>query len=423
MSARSVETSLTPQVFVEAVYGDLQIKGWSRSEVLVKSSDDEGVLLVEQDEALRVRSRGDCSLHLPVGASITITSVYGGVGIRSVEGALNIGRVLGSLQLLDVGEATIDSVYGELRLGNVAGAITVGQVLGNTIVRDVQGNCSLERVAGNLDLCDALGEIRASVGGNARLRLGLLPGERYQIDSGGEIYFRIPEDADAQVSLSCGAGKIRVDLPAEKNVYLERVHQLMLGNGKVKIDLSAGGAIVFEAKEADWAKEEQAELKESLAAISEDFSEQITGQIETQIQSQMKILDEQMSHLSAAVTRAGLSAAESERITRQARQASERASARAQEKMQRARERLDRKLAAAQRRVEQKERSARRRKDSQVKGTTSNDWPTPPVPPTPPGYTQVTDEERLIILHMLAQKKITLAEAEQLLAALEEKGE
>jgi len=45
------------------------------------------------------------------------------------------------------------------------------------------------------------------------------------------------------------------------------------------------------------------------------------------------------------------------------------------------------------------------------------------VPPTPPGYTQVTDEERLIILRMLAQKKITLAEAEQLLAALEEKGE
>ena len=423
MSTRSVDTSPTPQVFVEAVYGDLQIKGWSRSEVLVKSSDDEGVVLVEQDGALRVRSRGDCSLHLPVGASITITSVYGGAGIKSVEGALNIGRVLGSLLLLDVGEASIDSVYGELRLGHVGGAITVGQVLGNTIVRDVQGNCSLERIAGNLDLRDAWGEIRASVGGNARLRLGLLPGERYQIDSGGELYFRIPEDADAQVTLSCGAGKIHVDLPAEKIVYYERVHQLVLRSGAAKIELSAGGAIIFEAKGADWAKEEEAEFKESFTTISEDFSEQITGQIETQIQSQMKILDEQMSHLSAAVARAGLSAAESERITRQARQASERASARAQEKMQRARERVDRKLAAVQRRAEQKERADRRRKESQVKGTNSHSWPPPPAPPTPPGYTQVTDEERLIILRMLAQKKITLAEAEQLLAALDEKGE
>jgi hypothetical protein len=40
--------------------------------------------------------------------------------------------------------------------------------------------------------------------------------------------------------------------------------------------------------------------------------------------------------------------------------------------------------------------------------------PTPPEPPREP----VSDEERLAILRMLEQKKITVEQAEQLLAAL-----
>jgi len=417
MGTRTHTTSPTPQVIVEAVYGDLQIKGWDRSEVQVQSSEDESVGLVEQGDALRVRSRGDCLLYLPMGAGVTITSVYGGAGIQGVEGALNIGRVLGSLQLLDVGETRIDSVYGELRLEHVAGGIAVSQVLGNTIVRDVRGNCSIERIAGNLDLRDIQGELRASVGGNARLYPGSLSGELYQVNSGGELLFRAPADADAQVSLSCEAGRMRVELPTGTNIYHERVHQLTLGSGEVKIELSAGGAIIFEAKKAEMPSEDATGVSESFTPLMEDFGQQVTAQI----QDQMKILDARISHLSATIAGAGLPPAESERILRQ----TQMANARAQEKMRRARERLDRKLAAAQRKVEQKERAARRKQESQARASYSYERPapsTPPAPPAPPGYSPVTDEERLIVLRMLQEKKITLAEAEQLLAALEEKG-
>ena len=49
--------------------------------------------------------------------------------------------------------------------------------------------------------------------------------------------------------------------------------------------------------------------------------------------------------------------------------------------------------------------------------------PTPPVPPFPPRPVSdpVSDEERLTILKMLQEKKISLQEAEKLLAALEGK--
>jgi hypothetical protein len=54
------------------------------------------------------------------------------------------------------------------------------------------------------------------------------------------------------------------------------------------------------------------------------------------------------------------------------------------------------------------------------------DRPTPPVPPVPPVPPRpqsepVTDEERLTILKMLQDKKISLQDAEKLLAALEGK--
>ena len=89
--------------------------------------------------------------------------------------------------------------------------------------------------------------------------------------------------------------------------------------------------------------------------------------------------------------------------------------------MRRAQEKIDQKLAAAQRKIEHKSHT------SHATGRRSR-WgvpipPVPPVPPAPPAplADPVSEEERLMILRMLEQKKISLAEAETLLSALEGK--
>jgi hypothetical protein len=46
--------------------------------------------------------------------------------------------------------------------------------------------------------------------------------------------------------------------------------------------------------------------------------------------------------------------------------------------------------------------------------------PVPPIPPTPPAD-PVSDEERMVILRMVEQGKISVGDAEKLLAALEGK--
>jgi hypothetical protein len=100
----------------------------------------------------------------------------------------------------------------------------------------------------------------------------------------------------------------------------------------------------------------------------------------------------------------------------QARQASERETERAQEKISKARQKLERKLEAARRKQEIKAQAAQRRARVHSKRSWGYDTPTPPTPPDP-----VSEEERLMILNMLEQKKISLEEAEQLLAALDGK--
>ena len=386
MSTRTVATGPTPQVLVEAVYGNLQIKGWSRSEVYLQTSSDEDIALGDHPETLRVHSMGDCLLQLPVGASVSINSVHGGVQIAMLESEMEVGRVLGSLLLRDIAKTKIDSVYGELKAHRIGGDLSANQVLGNASIGEVRGNCILERVAGNLDLRSIDGEVSVSAGGNARVFLDLLGGEHYRVDCGGDMLFTVPENADAQATLTCGGGKITIWLPAEKNVYQKRVYNLTLGSGKARVDLTAGGMVTFQAKMYEWSPQE-------------DIA--------------------QMEQTSAAIAQAALWSAHSERISRHAREAGERASARAQERMQRTQERLNRKLAAAQRKME-------RRADMAKKGKEVT-WSAPGTPPYaspgPSASAQVGDEERLAILRMLEQKKITLAEAEMLLAALEEKGE
>jgi dsDNA-specific endonuclease/ATPase MutS2 len=135
-------------------------------------------------------------------------------------------------------------------------------------------------------------------------------------------------------------------------------------------------------------------------------------------------LDTQIEGLTAHLENIGLSQEQQERIAQRSRQASERATVRMQEKMRRMQEKLDRKLAEAQRRADQKARAAQRHAHLKVAGRRMWDFPMPPTPPTtpePPGEA-VSDEERLTILRMLEEKKITLEEADNLLSALEGKG-
>lgn len=398
-----------PVVTLEVIRGNLELKGWDRPEILLKSSSAEALDVQQEGERVLISCSQDLMARLPQDARLTIERIDGGAHIKYLEQGMTIENIAGSLELRDVGPVDAEHVAGNLIVKRVAGDLKMASVGGNAVVRDVEGACSLE-VGGELDGRDLEGDVHAIVGGNARLRLALLLGKHYQVAAGGEIHCRIPADASINVSLTSGAQSIQVRIGGEYSKLNQSSHQVTLGDGQADMKLTAGGGIVFESQEVDWG--EQLDLHAELA-------DQVAEQVESEVRTHSAMLDEQMEELQRRLSGMNLPGVEVDRILERTRQATERSNQRAQEKLRRAQDRMQRKIEAAARKAELKARAAERR--SRSGGFAWNfEWrPAVPGEPPRPEPPQVSDEERLMILRMLQEKKISVAEAEQLLAALE----
>ncbi len=408
------------EIVLDKILGNLQIKGWDHSDILIKTSAASDLPSEIQDGTLRIESKGNCLLRAPYDSIIRIESVQGNARIKLVDGTVHIDRIQGSLALRNVGSTQATVIQGDLLARQIVGDLHIDQVIGNAVVRDVEGECTIDQIHGNIELRDAEDDINVNASGNARIRLCMMIGSEYQIKAGGNIICKIPEDASLQAELNSGAKYITLRLPEEKQLIDSSSHTFTLGAGTASLMLVAGGKLTVATQEADWVEMDdiEAELDDAFAGISNEFSRQINAHIDAQLESQLEILDSQLDELAESLAAAGYSEAEAERTVQRAREESQQASMRAQEKMHRAQEKLDRKIVAAQRKVELKARAAERRQRSQSSGESwsySGSAPTAAKPPKAPA----SDEERLMILRMLEQKKISLEEAEELLAAIE----
>jgi hypothetical protein len=423
MSKQSIPTSLAPEVIIEQVGGNLQVKGWDEPEVFVEA-DPTTLTLEEQDDVVRLSCAGNCEVRLPSGAAVQVGNAHGEARFRLLEDSLKVENVHGSLYLRNVAETGIKAVHGELLARQVAGNLNVDSVHGNAIVRDIQGNCLLEDIHGNLDLHDVEGDIKAAMQGNARVRLSVISGSRYEIQADGNLHCRLPVDASLRLNLNSDGEYISVKAPEGLRLYQQEHCELTLGEGCAEMNLTAGGSIYVSVREADKGDDEDQPGGfgfEGFTRIPDDFSEQIARQVESQIEAQMEAmnrqLNEQMANLSVTIGKSGMSPEETERIMRRARERSERATAQAQEKVRRAQEKIERKIEAERRREEQRAGQTGWNVRFGRKAWHGNF----PPPPPPPPRESVSEEERLMILRMLEQKKITLEEAEELLSSLEGK--
>jgi hypothetical protein len=425
MTRQMINTGPAPEILIDQILGDLQVRGWENPQAAINADPDE-LDLEEQDGSLRLSCRGDCDLYVPHAAALTIGSVHGDASLKLLGDQLTIDQVHGDLDLRNVAAVQVNIIHGDLAVKNVADDLIIEQVMGDADIRNAHGQSLLSDVDGNLDMLGLEGEIKANTQGNARLRLDHLTGATYQIRADGNVYCYLPLDANLKISLSSNGEVIKVRLPEGSKTYKQATHELILGDGSASLTLIAEGSIYLFVERASWpTAEDQAA---GSMGVPEDFGQQIAQQVESQIQSQMeemtRQLNVQMSLLSERLGQVGLGAEETERIVQQTMRTSEQETQRAQEKIRRAQEKLERKLEA------QRQRADRRAQEMDRRSRRSNwkfEWPAPPAPPARPkppappasSVQAVTEEERLLILRMLEQKKISLEEADRLLSALE----
>jgi SHOCT-like protein/putative adhesin len=362
--SKIISAGKTPKIKIDSIEGDLSVVGWDGEDVLIKTDEDELSLKQNGDEIL-FSCTDDVSLRIPKDSSLFIQRVGGDAALRGVMGDVEIKEIDSDLSIRDVGSVSIGTVESDFSLRGAKGNLYIKNVGGDVSIRDVEGNVTLDSVADDLALRGARGNIKVNVGEDVVVYLEPKAEGAYSITAGDDILLVLKPNAN--VTLTMNGDEIHVDWPGIENQgdVTERV--LILGDGSAQIMLSAGGDIrVTNDANAGNSAEEFG----NFAGMNFDWS--------------------------------GFG----ERMSRQVQQATSRAAKRAEE---------------TARRVERHaERQSRRWGGTVNAGpwkweSGPRGMPTPPSPPSEP----VAEEERMAILKMLAEKKITAEQAEQLLNALE----
>ncbi len=376
MEQQVLPTGDNPVIVVETVHGDLHVMGWERAEVLARARSDSDLSLDQRGDQIMLTCHDDCVLRVPQSASLDLVNVMGDARVRMVRGALTVRRA-GDLAVHGAGPTTVETVSGDCVVKAIAGDLQVNRVGGDLSARDVQGQFVATAVGGDIRIGGIAGMATASAGGDISLNLAPTPGQKCRFTAGGDISARVPETANARFSMTSRADAIRVRIPGVPNDAGKGVRQVTLGDGSAEIILTAGGDI----------------------SLSSDSAGQN--------------VDDLGARLDAEFSRMG------DLIAQRTQEAAQRMASRIEAKAQRAARKAERMAQRVAREAEQQSRGWMRH-GHPFEG---RHFAGPFAPPPPPGAQPVTDEERLAVLRMVEQKKITVEQAEKLLAALEGKAQ
>lgn len=361
--SQTISAGRTPKIEIDSISGDLSLVGWEGDDILLKADNEE--LNVSQDgDSVHISCEDDLSIRVPKGASVFIKQISGDASIRGVTGVIELKNIEGDLSMRDVNSVAIETVHSDFSLRGAKGNLSIRKADSDVSIRDVDGHVVLDSISDDLALRDVRGNVTANVGEDVVMYLNPQPGNTYSVNAGDDILLVMPPKANATLTLS--ADEIDVDWDGVEDEEDVTSRVLILGDGSANVTLSAGGDIrVSNRSDAG----DSAEDFGNFAGMGMDWS--------------------------------GFG----DRISRRVEQATERA---------------QRKIDAATRRIEQKTRDAERRgRGKAVLEIGRWNWNLSSKGVPVPSKQQVSDEERLAILKMLQEKKISAEDAEKLLAALE----
>ncbi len=425
MAKKSLDTNANPSILVEKIGSDLNVKGWDRPQVLVKSSSDNDIVLEEREEKIVVKTPSDCVLYVPFSATLEVTKVGSGARFKSLGGEIQIGTVGNDLVLRDVGATQVETVGNEISAKRVRGDLKATTIRGNAVVRDVDGQFSAETISGELHLRDVSGGVTAQVGGNAFTSFSPVPWQVYSIQARGTIRCRVPGDANVDFKIVNGGQEIRIRTMEGNQRIKEGEYTFTLGEGGVQVKLTAGSTVDIRttATEYDAFERIEVDFGSEIGSMADEIAESAVAQVEAQLEMINSQLDTHLSGLATTIKTAGMTEEKAQEVQERLEAAKVRAAERAEAAAERARAKLELKLAAAQRKADRKARAAAARaarKERRSRGDRRFVVPTPPPPPKP--VDPVSEEERMMILQMLQEKKISVEQAEKLLAALDGRG-
>ncbi len=324
----------------------------------------EGIICVPAETQVTVQKiEGHCKVdELPqgitgahIGGHLVVHNA-GPVQIENVGGHAKVRRVAGRLHL--------DHVGGHLKVGSCTGSVSALHVGGHAELGEVLDGCDLPQVGGNAKLIRVGGGQKVNAGGHLQTRIEPLPDLPYELKAGGLLSCDLPPTANATIHMQGPSTGPHFN-PTRT-----------MGDGAAQIRLQAGGPISLTENEfGRKGKELKHGIRETVRAAKAKAQEvldenNITPELTADLQEQFTEIAEEAVEVFKEI---------SEEVQEKTKAVWERGGA------------------------------ARRRAPAD---------PAVPATADQEAAQAAAEEERKMILRMLAENKITVDEANDLLRAL-----
>lgn len=394
------------QLEITAVGGNLYLTGWAKEEIQIKDLSSEDQHRVKKGR-LEIHFPQDGILHIPHDLPVKIKTIHGEAIIKEIGSEIKITTVNGDLKLRDIGSAVIDTVSGDLIAKRVQGDLNVKMINGDALIDDVKGQVGLKLVNGDLLIEKMGGGVEAKANGDGTLDFSPVPWQAYRVDVNGNLSFSLPEDCNADLAIKSEVGDISVilgdlDIKSSKKELNQR-----LGEGGTAILLSAGGSVFLSGDDFDLMTGFKLNL-EDFKDFTSDFTTQTSDQIKDNLADLELELRESMADIEQTLEESGFSEEKLSEIAIKIEESSKLAAEKAEFAALKAQARVEKKIAQARRKA--------LKAQAKVKEFDLGDFLEQAQ-----GKTAVNESERILILEMLQEKKISPEEAEGLLKALEGK--
>jgi hypothetical protein len=386
MDGNVIPVGVGTTVIVKAS-GDLFLQGETQMEVRFQSSEDR-IRVNQSNDTLYVETHASLDLVVPRSVSVIVEKTGGSAFIQDLDQPLVVQKVGGDLAMRRLGVVRLDKVGGSCLIEDTNQPVTIQKIGGDLTLLHAAAPVQISSIGGSgvIHMVSA-GALEVRAGGELKVYLDVFEGP-VSMRAGAEAELHLPPAVNAAVILDSGAEEIQLALNNQTSKMFETIEErrqeFKLGEGGVQIDIRAG-----------------AEIRMS---DDETRPEPIGDELDRRENAWKEARDRRGNFSWSGGFGFDRNSAWADMISRRAQEAAQRAEHRAH---------------AAMRRTEDQIRMAAEREMRRAEVRYGHGIPTPPVPPTPPTPPRVTEQERMLVLEMLRENKISVEQAEKLLAALE----
>lgn len=237
------------KVFIKA-HATLDIEGWGKNEVSIET-DLNVQRIRREDEGLFLMFVDDAAIKVPKQTEVVVQKASGNARLRKVIGSVEINSVSGNLAVQHAGKVKINRVSGGCLIQDIAGDLDIRSIGGSLKGKDFRGVVVADRISAGVELLglQAGAEIRAM--GDIRVSFLSESLEPIKLRSSASIYINLPFGLDAEMKVKSNAHLTELVIGERQEKIHHRKHVLLVGEGRRKFELESGGKVRIVAEQIE----------------------------------------------------------------------------------------------------------------------------------------------------------------------------